>query len=351
MSKISCLENYVNKDHSHFTSFVIEPFDPGQSLTLGNAIRRTLLSELTGTGITGVRINDLKHEFALVPYLREDLVEVLANLKEIIFKESILIREKSKHIQNFLLPAYLHAKGPTIVTAGMLNLPKNALVVLNPEQYICTILDSSDFFCELDIQLGKSYQSIEDIQNLHENEELQPGDPNTLRLDVSFTPVKKVNFKVKLIHDSRGNLKESLYLEILTRGNKSPKRCLQEAFKALIDLIYPLMIDPNFLLINSELAKKFNEVGFTKQTLFKPDDDLKKEEEKERKKKEQKNEIIKNRISEFFDSYLEKTSSKPKISTETELKKKGSEIRKEKKIETESKKRKNKKSKDTDQIT
>lgn len=346
MSKITCLENYVNKDYSHFTSFIIEPLDAGQSLTLGNALRRTLLSELTGTGIAGVRINDLKHEFALVPYLREDLVEVLANLKEIIFKESILIHEKSKHIQNFLLPAYLHAKGPTIVTAGMLNLPKNALIVLNPEQYICTILDSSDFFCELDIQLGKSYQSIEDIQNLNETEELQPGDPNTLRLDVTFSPIKKVNFKVKLIHDSKGNLKESLYLEILTRGNKSPKRCLQEAFKSLIDLIYPLMVDPTFLLIGSELSKKFNEIGLTKQVLFKPDDDLKKEQEKERKKKEGKEEVIKQRISNFFDSYLEKTSLTEKISSESELKKKGSEIRKQKnkeKTEIENNKKKSQK--------
>ena len=86
MSTLNCIETYINKEKNYYGSFIIEPLEIGQGITVGNALRRTLLSDLTGFAITGVRINDLKHEFALVEGLREDILEVLLNLKEIILR-------------------------------------------------------------------------------------------------------------------------------------------------------------------------------------------------------------------------------------------------------------------------
>ena len=86
MSTLNCIETYIDKEQNYYGCFLIEPLETGQGITIGNALRRTLLSDLTGYSITGVRINNLKHEFSVVKGLREDILEVLLNLKEVIFK-------------------------------------------------------------------------------------------------------------------------------------------------------------------------------------------------------------------------------------------------------------------------
>lgn len=257
MIEITCIENFIEKDHSHSSCFVIEPLEAGQAITLGNALRRSLLSDLTGYAIHGIRLNDVKNEYASLPMLREDPLEILLNFKEVLFKESILLHERTKSLKNFLLPAFISVKGPKIVTAGMIKLPKNTLTILNPEQYICTIVKKSDFFCELDVGLGKSYQIVEEIKEFTKDDVFLPGKPKTLFLDSSYGPVQKVGFKVKLTYDTKGNLKEALYLEITTKGTKTPKRCLYEALKSLIELFYPLLANSSFLGLYSELSKNF----------------------------------------------------------------------------------------------
>ena len=85
MSKVNCIETYIEKDKTHYACFVIEPLEIGQGITLGNALRRTLLSDLSGFSIVGIRINNLKHEFATIRGLREDLLEIILNLRIHIF--------------------------------------------------------------------------------------------------------------------------------------------------------------------------------------------------------------------------------------------------------------------------
>jgi DNA-directed RNA polymerase subunit alpha len=254
MTKLTCIENYIDKEFNHYGCFLIEPLELGQAITLGNSLRRTLLSDLSGFAITGARINNIKHEFTVIESLREDILEVLLNLKEIIFKESFFSKELLKKTE---FQAYLNTKGPIIVTAGMFKLPKNTLRILNPNHYICTILDEAEFYCDIDIKAGKGYQIIDDIRRKNVIEKLAPTRPSTLLLDANFMPVKKVNFKVKLINDTQGNIKESLILEVTTNGSITPKRALQEALKLLINLLYPLIIDSDFLKASSELAKNF----------------------------------------------------------------------------------------------
>jgi|MDSY01.2.fsa_nt_gb DNA-directed RNA polymerase subunit alpha len=256
MNTVTCIETYIDSEDRHYGCFLIEPLETGQGITLGNSLRRTLLSDLTSFSIVGARINNLKHEFTTIEGLREDVLEVLLNLKEIVFKNSFAF-SKETHLSK--LKAFLNVKGPTIVTAGMLNLPKDMIKVINPHQYIATVVDNSELYLEVDIEKGKGYR-LTDQKNRKENEaKLSNVQSATLAVDAIFMPVKKVNYKIKLIHDSQGNIKESLTLEIWTNGSISPKRCLQESIKILMNLFYPLLISPNFLNISSEFTKRFVE--------------------------------------------------------------------------------------------
>ena len=247
MSTLTCIETYIDKDQHHYGCFIIEPLEIGQGITLGNTLRRTLLSDLTGYGITGVRINNLKHEFSVVEGMREDVLEVILNLKEIIFKNTI----STKIEKNNSLKAFLNVKGPIIVTAGLFQLPENVLKIINPSQYICTIVDNSEFYLEIDIENGKGYRLIEENRRQKIENQVSSFKPTTLFIDTIFMPIKKVNYKIKLIHDSKGNIKESLILEIRTNGSITPKRSLNEALKILMNLFYSLFITPTFLSLSN----------------------------------------------------------------------------------------------------
>jgi DNA-directed RNA polymerase subunit alpha len=250
MSTLTCVETFIDNDQNNYGSFIIEPLEIGHGITLGNALRRTLLSDLTGYSISGIRINDLKHEFASVEGLREDILEIILNLKEIVFKAS------SKDIaNNSMCKGYLNIKGPVIVTAGMFKLPKNFIKILNPNQYICTITDTSEFYLEIDIEKGKGYRLSDETRKKKVREKVFQSKPSTILVDALFMPIKKVNYKIKLIHDTRGNIKESLMLEVYTNGSMSPKRSIQESIKILMNLFYSLFMTPNFLKISSELIK------------------------------------------------------------------------------------------------
>ena len=254
ITNLNCIETSVDNENNITSSFLIEPLETGQGITLGNSLRRTLLSDLSGFAITGVRINNIKHEFAIIEGIREDILEIILNLKEIIFKPSLNLRKKLEgDKKNNLLQfkSFLNVKGPVIVTAGMLYLPKEAFKIINPEQYICTIIDDSEFYLELDIENGVGYQLVDEIRKKNLPEKLFLLKPTTLFVDAIFMPVKRVNFKVKLIHDSYGNIKESLQLEITTNGSITPKRSLQEAIKILINLFYPLLLTPQLASISS----------------------------------------------------------------------------------------------------
>jgi DNA-directed RNA polymerase subunit alpha len=253
MTKLICLESYIDQSNNHYGNFLIEPLEIGQGITLGNSLRRTLLSDLTGYAITGVRINNLKHEFAILEGLREDILEILLNLKEVVFRCSSFSPNLST-LKKF--KGFINIQGPIVVTAGMFQLPKNLLKIINPNQYICTIVDNSQLYLEIDIENGKGYQLADENRKKIINEKFVTIKPSTLILDSIFFPIKKVNYKIKLIHDTKGNIKESLNLEILTNGSITPKRSIQESLKILLNLFYPLFINPKFLAVSSELAKK-----------------------------------------------------------------------------------------------
>ncbi len=249
MASINCVEMTINKDNTQKGLFILEPLEVGQGITVGNSLRRVLLSDLTGYAINGVRINNLKHEFTIIEGIREDTLEVLLNLKEIIFKSNFVKNYTPKP----LIKAFLKVQGPLIVTAGLFNLPENSLKIINPEQYICTILDKSDLYLEVDISNGKGYTVSTHITETKSFNTLNDF-PATLSIDSIYMPVKKVNFKIKLIHDNYGNIKESLNLEIITNGSISPKRSLFEALKILSELFFKLFLNQEVFKISKFLT-------------------------------------------------------------------------------------------------
>jgi DNA-directed RNA polymerase subunit alpha len=251
MTQLTCIESYINPQKQHYGCFVIEPLEIGQSITLGNSIRRTLLSDLNGFAITGVRINNLKHEFGAVEGLREDTLEILANLKEIVIKGSYFNKKDNKDNK---IKGYLFIKGPSIITSGMINFPKNTLKLINPNQYICTITKAVDFYMEVDIEQGNGYKLSNTANQKDYAKALSNDLAKTLVVDSIFMPVKTVNYKTKLIHDSKGNIKESLHLDILTNGSITPKRCLHESIKILANLFYSLILDSKVLCSTTQLA-------------------------------------------------------------------------------------------------
>jgi DNA-directed RNA polymerase subunit alpha len=138
----------------------------------------------------------------------------------------------------------------------MLKLPRYLLKVINTQQYICTIVDDSELYIEIDIEKGKGYRLAEENRKNKIEKKLSSIKPSTLFIDSMFIPIKRVNYKIKLIHDTKGNIKESLNFEILTNGSITPKRSLQESLKVLLNLFYPLFLNPNFFEISDKVIKK-----------------------------------------------------------------------------------------------
>jgi DNA-directed RNA polymerase subunit alpha len=214
-----------------YGNFIFEPLLSGHAVTIGNAIRRVLFSGIYGYGIYAIKINDAMNEFSVVEEIREDIFDLILNLREIIFKNYSI--EKFKNIKGFL-----NLQGPMIVTAGCFYLPKKTLSIVNPFQYLCTIVEQDFLYLEIFITYNKGYEYSERYTKglKHFNETLKLS--NLIFIDNSYTPIRKVNFKVNAKLDQKGFFRESLELEIITNGSITPQKSLKEALKILLKLFY-----------------------------------------------------------------------------------------------------------------
>ena len=247
--KIHLIKQYWNKSNNYYGSFIIEPIELNQGITLANALRRTLLNDLSSFSITGFRVNDLKHEFSNLEGIKEDILELKSNLKEIIFKNSFNFLNPESQI----LKGILNIKGPTIITAGMIQLPKNTLKIINPTHYIGTLTNTANFILEMDIEKNVGYLGLDDYYIQTNN---YKNNFHTFLIDTNFNPIINVNYKIKLIHDTKGHLKESIFLEITTNGSITPKRSLQEASKLILNLFYPLLLNSTIKDLPSQINIK-----------------------------------------------------------------------------------------------
>jgi DNA-directed RNA polymerase subunit alpha len=196
--------------------FVCEPLERGFGITLGNALRRVLLSSLQGAAITSVRINGVLHEFSSIPGVLEDVSDIILNLKE------VRIRMNASGPRTLRA----HKKGVGTVTAGELSSDDQTVEILNPEQLVATLGEEADFELEASVGSGKGYVLAEK----NKTEEMPIG---TIPIDSIFSPIRKVNYTVTPARVGRETDFDKLSLEVWTDGSVSPDDAVAFAAKIL----------------------------------------------------------------------------------------------------------------------
>lgn len=207
----------VESGKSH-ARFVLEPCYPGFGMTLGNALRRVLLSSLPGAAITAVKIEGADHEFSTLPYVKEDVVGMLLNLKLVRFN---VHTDEPVHMK-------LSVKGDRVVTASDFEGPSSVEVV-NGKQSIATLTDkAASLEIEVVVGRGRGYVPVE-------NREKEKLDIGWIAVDAIYTPMKTVNFKIENVRVGQITNYDKLILDIETDGTIEPATAVSEAAKILVE--------------------------------------------------------------------------------------------------------------------
>lgn len=217
----------MHKERGNHATFTIEPLYPGYGMTVGNALRRVLLSSLPGGAITAVKFEGATHEFSTLPFVKEDVVDILLNLKQIRLK--VHTDEPTTVV--------LKKTGEGVVTAG--DITGNADVeVANPKQHIATLTDkAANFEIELTIGKGRGYVPVEN----REKERLPLG---TIAVDAIYTPIKNVNFTTENVRVGQMTNYDKLVLDIITDGTMTPADAMEQATKILVDHFQFILSNP-----------------------------------------------------------------------------------------------------------
>ena len=246
---IKCLKSEKIESGSDYGQFLINSLKPGQGITIGNQLRRVLLNELGGVGISAVRIAGISHEFSTIPGVREDILEILLNLKGIVVKSNT---------ENTEIPQFgrLKIQGPAVITASLIQLPSN-LEIINPNHYIMTISTSNILEIEFKFEFGTGYK-LASQTFLEENE-------NYLQLDTIFMPIQKVDFKIENVYDNNNNITERLILDIWTNGSISPTKALKSAAQIIID-VFKLLLENKDTEERNHLESKLGSISIEPYT-------------------------------------------------------------------------------------
>ena len=196
--------------------FEFRPLEPGYGLTVGNALRRVLLSSLEGFAITSIKITGVDHEFTTISGVVEDVTEIVLNLKQIRFKQQIEDENTEK--------AVMKISKKEIITAADLGSSLSNFQVLNPDQVICTTDKNTDFEMEFTIDKGRGYVPVEE----NHNDDLPLG---TIAIDSIFTPIKNVKYNVENYRVEQKTDFEKLNINIVTDGSINPKEALTERLR------------------------------------------------------------------------------------------------------------------------
>lgn len=234
---IKCLKTKKIQSDIYHGQFVINSLKPGQGLTIGNQLRRVLLNDLGGIAISAARITGITHEFSTIPGVKEDVLEILLNLKGIILKSDTKMQT----------PQFgrLKIQGPSVITADLIQLPSN-LKIVNPNHYIATITKSNILEIEFSFESGTGYKLA--------NQTFFANTDDFLNIDAVFMPVQKVDFKIENIYKTN-KITERLILDIWTNGSLSPQDALESASKIIIDF-FTLLIKTESINKNHQIALK-----------------------------------------------------------------------------------------------
>ncbi len=228
-----------------YGKFEFRPLEGGFGTTVGNALRRILLSSLEGYAINTVSIAGVEHEFATVPGVKEDVTNIILNLKQVRFKQIVEEFEPEK--------VSLTVENTTEFKAGEFNKYLNGFEVLNPELVICTMDPKASMQIEITVNKGRGYVPADENREYCE-------EVNQLPIDSIYTPIRNVKYAVDNFRVEGKTDYEKLTLEITTDGSLSPKDALKEAAKILI-YHFMLFSDENITLENSDAddADEFDE--------------------------------------------------------------------------------------------
>ena len=221
---------------------VMEPFARGYGHTLGNALRRVLLSSMTGVAVTAVKIAGVTHEYSPIVGVNEDVVDILLNLKGLVFK---LHGKDSINLK-------LVKKGPAIITGADITLTHD-VELLNPEHMICTLVSDAQFEIEITVENGVGYQTASTRRG-----EAESTSTGVIHLDAGFSPVTRVMFNVENARVEQKTDLDKLVLEVETNGVVTPEDAVRTASKLLIEqlLVFAgLEHMPETQSVTSKLAK------------------------------------------------------------------------------------------------
>jgi DNA-directed RNA polymerase subunit alpha len=223
---IESLESKCYGPRSLYEKFTIYPLGKNQGITIGNALRRVLLSDIEGLAFVGVRFSNASHAFTAIPGVREDVLDILLNIKQVIIKNARNVTKSENMI------ARINVQGPEIITSSLIELPPGVEIV-DKDQYITTICDNQCLKMELLIQKDSGYILSDDIAIEKRFEEF-------ISIDACFTPVVKANFEVEKILLESGETKEKINLEIYTNGSISPEHALKGSTSILSNIFESL---------------------------------------------------------------------------------------------------------------
>nr|QCI06339.1 RNA polymerase a-subunit [Dictyurus purpurascens] len=239
--QIECIESKTEGARKHYGHFVLEPLRKGQGITVGNSLRRTILSDLSGAAIVAVRIAGINHEFSTITGVREDVLEILLNLKEVVLKSYSTEPQIGR----------VRIQGPAIITTGLFDLPPD-VEVIDPKQYIATVCNNTIFEMEFRIETGNGYKIVE--------KGIDNKSIDFLQIDAIFMPTKKFNYKVEEKQINTTTIEEKLFLEIWTNGSLSPQEAISQGANVLTKLFHPLT-NINFKSTSSPSESKEKQIS------------------------------------------------------------------------------------------
>ncbi|MGN6420133.1 MAG: DNA-directed RNA polymerase subunit alpha [Pseudobacter sp.] len=221
--------------------FEFRPLEPGFGVTIGNALRRVLLSSLEGFAITGIRIEGVDHEFATIKGITEDVLEIILNLKQVRFKKKVEHEVAQEKIT-------LSIKNKTEFTAGMIGEATQSFDIMNPELLICTLDSSAKLDIELSVSKGRGYVPAEDNK-------VKDAPFGYIPTDAIYTPIKNVKYAIENTRVEQRTDYEKLIMDVSTDGTIHPEEAVKQASRILIQHLM-IITDENITFDNKEDKKE-----------------------------------------------------------------------------------------------
>jgi DNA-directed RNA polymerase subunit alpha len=231
----------LQKANEFEAQFEFRPLEPGYGVTIGNALRRVLLSSLEGYAIVGIRIEGVEHEFATIKGVTEDVLEMILNLKQVRFKRKVDHEVTQEKIQ-------LNIKNKSEFTAAMIGDATQSFEVMNPGLLICTLDASAKIEIELTIAKGRGYVSGEDNK-------VKEAPLGYIATDSIFTPIKNVKYSIENTRVEQRTDFEKLIMEVSTDGTIHPEEAVKQASRILIQHLM-IITDENITFDNKEDKKE-----------------------------------------------------------------------------------------------